>query len=88
MTTSPMTAGEPHGARKVKRAIAARYEFLVAGSVSESVAAAFPELAVTTSATGGTALYGPVQDAAHLRGLLDRFEVLGLTVLELRQLPD
>ena len=65
-----------------------RYEFLLAGSVSDSVAAAFPELSVTTSPAGGTALFGPVQDTAQLRGLLDRFETLGLTVLELRQLPD
>ena len=65
-----------------------RYEFLLPGRVSDTVVAAFPELSVTTRMTGGTALFGPVQDSAHLRGLLDRFETLGLTVLEMRQLPD
>jgi len=65
-----------------------RYEFLLPGRVSDSVAAAFPELAVTTSAAGGTVLFGPIKDSAHLHGLLDRFQTFGLTVLELRQLPD
>lgn len=68
--------------------IAARYEFLLPGNVSCSVVAAFPELSVTAGVAGGTVLFGPVQDAAELRGFLDRFEALGLTVLELRRLPD
>jgi hypothetical protein len=29
-----------------------------------------------------------VEDASHLHGLLDRFGQLGLTVLEMRRLPD
>jgi hypothetical protein len=33
-------------------------------------------------------MFGPVEDNAHLHGLLDRFQTFGLTVLELRQLPD
>ena len=65
-----------------------RYEFLLYGSVSELVSAAFPELRVVLSPTGGTAMFGPVTDDAHLHGLLDRFQRFGLTVVELRQLPD
>ncbi|MGY1669049.1 hypothetical protein [Geodermatophilus sp. SYSU D00710] len=65
-----------------------RYEFLLPGRVPESVAAAFPELAVGRSATGGTVLFGPVEDRAHLHGLLDRFRHLDLAVVEFRQLPD
>jgi hypothetical protein len=65
-----------------------RYEFLLPGRVSEAVAAAFPELTVRTSPVGGTLMFGPVKDSAHLHGLLDRFQSLGLTVVELRQLPD
>jgi len=65
-----------------------RYEFLVPGHVSESVVAAFPELRAAPSALGGTALFGPVKDSSHLHGILDRFQSLGLTVVELRQLPD
>jgi hypothetical protein len=65
-----------------------RYEFLLPGRVSESVVAAFPELTAAAGATGGTVMYGPVQDSAHLHGLLDRFQDFGLTVVELRRLPD
>lgn len=65
-----------------------RYEFLVAGTVSEIVEAAFPELTVTCAPAGGTALYGPVDDDARVREMLDRFENLGITVVEMRRLPD
>jgi hypothetical protein len=65
-----------------------RYEFLLPGRVSAAVVTAFPELSVASSATGGTVMFGPVEDNAHLHGLLDRFQTFGLTVLELRQLPD
>jgi hypothetical protein len=65
-----------------------RYEFLIAGQVSDIVNAAFPELDVVAAPTGGTAMYGPVRDASHLRGLLARFDDLGVSVVEMRQLPD
>jgi hypothetical protein len=65
-----------------------RYEFLLPGRVSDTVLAAFPELTARLSPVGGTVMFGPVTDGAHLHGLLDRFQTLGLTVVELRQLPD
>ncbi|MBS44124.1 MAG: hypothetical protein CMH83_13360 [Nocardioides sp.] len=65
-----------------------RYEFHVRGRISDTAAASFPELTVAPGATGGTVLYGPVEDDAHLHGLLDRFRTLGLTVVEMRRLPD
>jgi len=70
------------------RQVAMRYEFVLPGQVSESVSRAFPELTTTTGPAGGTALYGPIKDSAHLHGLLDRFQNFGLTVVQLRQLPD
>ena len=33
-------------------------------------------------------MFGIIEDASHLHGLLDRFSQLGLTVLEMRRLPD
>ena len=36
----------------------------------------------------GSVLYGRVLDGPHLHGLLDRFQTLGLTVVEMRRLPD
>ncbi|WP_205855808.1 hypothetical protein [Phytoactinopolyspora endophytica] len=64
-----------------------RYEFLVAGRVSDTVVAAFPELDVAPAPGADTAMFGTVKDKAALRGLLARFDDLGLTVLEMRQLP-
>ncbi|GHD54196.1 hypothetical protein [Streptomyces galbus] len=64
-----------------------RYEIRVEGQVSQIMAKAFPELDHVTIA-GYTLLHGPVVDEAHLYNLLDRFQSLGLRVMELRQLPD
>ena len=55
-----------------------RYEFIIRGSVSEDVMAALPELSSTPYPTGGTVLFGPVQDESDV----------GLSVVEMRRLPD
>lgn len=65
-----------------------RYEFLVDGTLSERALAAFPELTVAPAVPAYTALYGPVDNATRLRGMLARFDALGLTVIEMRRLPD
>lgn len=65
-----------------------RYEFIVKGPVSGAVAAALPELASTTFPTGGTSLFGPVQDEADIMTMFARISGLGLTVVEMRRLPD
>lgn len=65
-----------------------RYEFLIAGRVSDTVRAAFPGLAAKNGPAGGTVIYGPVRDKAALRGILARCDEMGLTVIEMRQLPD
>jgi hypothetical protein len=67
-----------------------RYEFILAERISDTARAAFPELEksdVLTCQTG-TVMFGPVVDRPHLHGLLDRFQDFGLTVVEMRQLPD
>lgn len=65
-----------------------RYEFIVSGSVSETVEAALPELASTPYPTGGSVLFGPVQDQADVLTMLARMVDLGLCVIEMRRLPD
>lgn len=65
-----------------------RYEFLVAGRVSETVRAAFPEFEIADGPTGGTSIFGPIRDTAALRGVLARLDDLGLTIVEMRKLPD
>lgn len=65
-----------------------RYEFLVTGRISDTARAAFPEFEVANGPAGGTVIYGPVRDKADLQGMLARLDHLGLTVVEVRQLPD
>jgi hypothetical protein len=66
-----------------------RYEFLVGVRMSETARAAFPEMESGPTPTGGgTALWGTVQDEGQMAEFLARFAHLGLTVVELRQLPD
>ncbi|MET7378709.1 hypothetical protein ABZT08_07740 [Streptomyces sp. NPDC005526] len=64
-----------------------RYEIRVDGHISETLAEAFPELDHVVI-SGQTVLFGPVVDEAHLYGLLDRCQSLGLRVLEMRRLPE
>jgi hypothetical protein len=65
-----------------------RYEFLLSVQLSLTARAAFPELRAAPGPTGGTALWGSVDDDGHLAELLERFATMGLTVVEMRQLPD
>jgi hypothetical protein len=66
-----------------------RYQFLVRGQLSDTAKAAFPELDTALGpAGGGTTLWGAVQDESAVNGLLARFAALGITVVEMRQLPD
>jgi len=39
-------------------------------------------------ATWRHVLFGAVLDGPHLHGLLDRFRTFGLTLVEMRRLPD
>ncbi|MDQ1015060.1 hypothetical protein [Streptomyces afghaniensis] len=64
-----------------------RYEIRVDGHMSETLAKVFPELDHVLM-SGQTVLYGSVVDEAHLHGLLNRFQALGLRVVEMRQLPE
>ncbi len=64
-----------------------RYEIRIAGRMLEdTVRTAFPELS-SCYIPDQTLLFGDVTDEAHLYGLLNRFQSLGLRVTELRQLP-
>ncbi|NKY87797.1 hypothetical protein [Nocardia veterana] len=66
-----------------------RYEFVVDGDLSDRALAEFPELTRSTVATpGSTTLFGALPDYTAMRGVLARLDALGLTVLEMRRLPD
>ncbi|GGT28025.1 hypothetical protein [Streptomyces chromofuscus] len=64
-----------------------RYEIRVDGQVSETLTESFPEMEHVVM-SGQTVFYGPVVDEAHLYGLLARFQAVGLTVVEMRRIPE
>ncbi|WP_345201634.1 hypothetical protein [Fodinibacter luteus] len=65
-----------------------RYQFIVVGSVPDTIAEQVPEMASAPFPPGGTALFGPVQDEADILTMLARLVSLGLSVIDMRPLPD
>ena len=65
-----------------------RYEFIVKDTVPGDVAVEVPELCGTAYPTGGASLFGPVRDASDVETLVARLADLGLSVIEMRRLPD
>jgi hypothetical protein len=63
------------------------YEIRIKGRLSDSLLAAFGELAASVE-PAETVLHGPVRDQAALYGLLDRIQSLGLELVEVRRLPE
>ncbi|MGY1609498.1 MULTISPECIES: hypothetical protein [unclassified Geodermatophilus] len=63
-----------------------RYEFRVAGLVSDHTRGAFPDLEVL-DAPPETIIHGQVADAAELHGILARLQDLGLRVVSLHEVP-
>ena len=64
-----------------------RYEFRVAGLLSERTRGAFPDMTVIDAAPE-TVIVGDVLDDAHLHGVLGLIQDLGLHLTALRQMPD
>ena len=65
-----------------------RYEFIVEQRVQDDVASQVPELSTAAFPPGGTSLFGPVRDEADVQTLFARLRHLGLSVVEMRRLPD
>ena len=65
-----------------------RYEFIIKGSVGQSVVSVLPQMRTSSYPTGGTSLFGPVHDEAAVLTVLQSIATLGLTVVEFRRLPD
>ncbi len=66
---------------------AARYLVRVEGVLDARWAAWFDGLTLSTS-DAETTISGPVRDLAELHGLLTKVHHLGLTLLEVRRLPE
>jgi hypothetical protein len=66
-----------------------RYEFILEERLTPTMREAFPELQESAAIEmPGSVLFGAVLDGPHLHGLLDRFQTFGLTLVEMRRLPD
>jgi hypothetical protein len=65
-----------------------RYEFTFTALVTGTVLTELPELTRSAERSRPTTLYGPVEDAAHLHGLVTRFHQLGLEMTDMHRLPD
>ncbi len=65
---------------------ALRYEFRVAGRLSERAQGAFGDMAVH-DAPPETVISGEVVDDAHLHGVLAQIQNLGLHVISVLQVP-
>jgi hypothetical protein len=64
-----------------------RYEFRVAGLLSERTRGAFPDM-IVVDGSSETVIVGDVLDDAHLYGVLGLLQDLGLRLIALRQVPD
>ena len=64
-------------------AVPSRYEIRVRGQVSETLLDHFTLSAHVKPVE--TTLYGKIEDQAALRGLLERIEMLGLELIEVRR---
>lgn len=64
-----------------------RYEFRVAGLLSERARGAFPEMTVL-DAPPQTIIRGDVLDESHLHGMLVLIQDLGLHVVSVQEVPD
>ena len=64
-----------------------RYEFRVAGRLSEHTRGAFPDMTVL-DAPPETIIRGDVIDDSHLHGVLALIQSLGLRVVSMNQVAD
>jgi hypothetical protein len=64
-----------------------KYEFRIRGRLSDPVLARFDPLESEVEPVE-TILHGPVRDQAELHGIIERFQSLGLELVEIRRLPD
>jgi hypothetical protein len=67
--------------------VSSRYEFRVAGRLSDRTRGAFADM-VVRDAPPETIVYADVLDESHLHGVLALIQDLGLHVVSLHEVPD
>jgi hypothetical protein len=63
------------------------YEIRIRGRVGDSVLASFDDMDAAIR-PAETVLTGEISDQAQLHGLLERIQLLGLELVEVRQVPE
>jgi hypothetical protein len=66
------------------RSVASRYEIRIKGRVTDALMPSFEGLSAHVEPVE-TTLYGTIEDQAALHSLLERIEVLGLELIEVRR---
>jgi hypothetical protein len=66
--------------------VAVSYEIRIRGRVGASVLASFEEMDAAVK-PAETVLTGTIIDQAQLHGVLERIQLLGLELIEIRQVP-
>jgi hypothetical protein len=66
--------------------VAASYEIRIRGRVGESLLASFDDMDAAFR-PDETVLRGTITDQAQLHGLLERIQLLGLELIEIRRMP-
>jgi hypothetical protein len=66
--------------------LTASYEIRIRGKVGQSVLASFEDMDAAVQ-PAETVLTGTIADQAQLHGVLERIQLLGLELIEIRQVP-
>jgi hypothetical protein len=66
--------------------VAVSYEIRIRGTVGASLLASFEEMDAAVR-PAETVLTGKITDQAQLHGVLERIQLLGLELIEIRQVP-
>lgn len=64
-----------------------QFEFRIQGRLGDKTIAIFDGFAAEVE-PAATVLRGPVSDQSALHGILEQIEALGLTLIEVRQIPE
>jgi hypothetical protein len=79
--------GPTHTAGRSRSVASRRYEFRVAGHLSDHVRGAFPDMTVL-DVPPETIIYGQVVDESHMHGVLALIRNLGLHVVSVNQVRE
>jgi hypothetical protein len=84
---TPGEVASPAWLRSSSAVARVSYEIRIRGKVGDSVLASFEDMEAGVR-PAETVLTGTIADQAQLHGLLERIQLLGLELVEVRQVPE